>query len=74
MALHQILHIRGVVASHVMLALAKTVVDAKQPMWDASVGTGGAAEDEVVDEAEEDDEDDGIGSTEDEVGAVEDTA
>lgn len=64
MALHQILHMRGEVASQVMLALEKTVVEAKQPTREASVGTGeGAAEDEVVAEAET--EDDGMGSEED---------
>lgn len=48
---------RGDVASHVMLALEKTVVEAKQPTREASVGTGeGAAEDEVVAEADEEDE------------------
>ena len=41
MALHQILHMRGVVASHVMLALAKAVVALKQPTNEESVKTGG---------------------------------
>lgn len=73
MALHQILHIRGVVASHVMLAFAKTVVDAKQPTWDGSVGTGeGAALD--VDEVVADAEEDGIGAAEDEEAELDELA